>query len=175
MAMSKTFDFIDDLSLTMPTVVGKEEPDGEKTKEILSSIPESTLPVKNSDLINQSASKASRKVSNFGSEYFKQWNGRVISIESSDTFVAMVETVRDNGEPPKIIRFNRHKVVMKNIELLSEGAPFYWTVGMFRNEHHSLEKLSEVRFKMISKPSASLLARIGKDLERLFDGISWME
>ena len=173
--MSKTFDFIDYPSSTMPGDEKEENLEREKTREILLSIPESTLPLKDAELINQSASKVSHKASYLGSEYFKQWNGRVISIESSDTFVAMVEAVRGNGEPPKIVRFNRHKVVMKNVELLSEGAPFYWTVGMFRNKHHSLEKLSEVRFKMISKPSALLLSRIGEDLERLFDGISWMD
>jgi len=173
--MSKTFDFIDIFSSTMPRAEKEENYECEKTREILSSIPESTLPLKDEDFINQSASKGSQMVSYLGSEYFKQWNGRVISIESSDTFVAMVETVLDKGEPPKIVRFNRNKVVMKNVELLCEGAPFYWTVGMFRNEHHSLEKLSEVRFKMISRPSAYLLERIGEDLGRLFDGITWME
>lgn len=173
--MSKTFDFIDYPSSSMPRVEKEESPEHEKTIEILNSIPESTLPLKDGELINKSASKPSHMVSYLGSEYFKQWNGRVVSIESSDTFVAMVESVSGNSEPPKIVRFNRHKVVMKNVELLSEGAPFYWTVGMFRNGHHSLEKLSEVRFKMVSKPSSSLLARIGEDLERLFDGISWME
>ena len=173
--MSKTFDFKDYLSSTMP-IVEKEENSGlERTNEILSSIPESTLPFKDVELINQSASKAFNRASYLGSEYFKQWNGRVVSIESNDTFVAMVESVRKNGELPKIVRFNKHKVVIKNVELMSEGAPFYWTVGLFRNEHHSLEKLSEVRFKMVSKPSTNLLARIGEDLEKLFDGISWME
>ena len=173
--MSKTFDFKDDLSSTMPRVEKDDNSELDKTKEILSTIPESTLPFKGAELINQTASRPSHKTSYLGSEYFKQWNGRVVSIESNDTFVAMVESVHATGEPPKVVRFNRHKVVIKNVELMSEGAPFYWTVGMFRNEHHSLEKLSEVRFKMVSKPSASLLARIGEDLEKLFDGISWME
>ena len=173
--MSKTFDFLDYLSSTMPRVEKDDNSELDKTKEILSTIPESTLPFKGAELINQTASRPSHKKSYLGSEYFKQWNGRVVSIESNDTFVAMVESVRATGEPPKVVRFNRKKVVIKNIELMSEGAPFYWTVGMFRNEHHSLEKLSEVRFKMVSKPSASLLARIGEDLEKLFDGISWME
>ena len=98
--MSKTFDFKDYLSSTMPRAEiddNSELDKTDKTKEILSTIPESTLPFKGAELINQTASRPSHKTSYLGSEYFKQWNGRVVSIESNDTFVAMVESVRATG------------------------------------------------------------------------------
>ena len=156
--MSKTYDFIERLSESMRADEGEQAGD-EQLKTILQTIPESTYAVKDTELINVTASKGIRHTVRTGGEYFKQWNGRVVSIENNDTFVAMVESVNGQGDNPKIVRFNRHKVVIVNTELMSEGSPFYWTVGLFRNKNNSLEKvLFALGIRHVGKKTAKILA-----------------
>lgn len=147
----------------------------ERTKEILERLPQQTLSQRETEYIAKTASIPVVDARSTRNEYFKQWNGRVVRIESEETFVAMVKPVFSPEELPKIVRFNKHKVTIVNRDKISEGAPFYWTVGMFRNQKNTLVKRSEVRFKMMGHPSETLLASIENDLELLFDGISWLE
>ena len=49
-------------------------------------------------------------------EYFKQWIGRVIEIEDSENFVAKIELLKERGRDQKIVRFNRHKVTIANLD-----------------------------------------------------------
>ena len=174
--MRKTYDFPEFVSESLNEDYHITEDSSRRiTEAILKEIPNSTYAVKETELIDITASKIDASTKPIGSEFFKQWNGRVVSIENHDTFVAMVESVKSNREVPKIVRFNRHMVSIVNGELMEEGATFYWTVGLFRNQQNSLVKRSEIRFKMVARPSPALLKSIGEDLERLFDGISWME
>ena len=172
--MNKTFDFEEFVSNSLQAEMVQDDHMKQLTDVIIDQIPASTLAVKETELMDLSASKPQKNAVIIGSEYYKQWNGRVVSIENNDTFVAIVQAVKSQNGTPKIVRFNKNKVTIVNNELMAEGATFYWTVGLFRNKHKSLEKVSEVRFKMVSKPSRALLNSIGEDLERLFDGISWM-
>ena len=108
-------------------------------------------------------------------EYFKQWIGRVIEIEDSDNFVAKVELLKGDGHEQKIVRFNRHKVTMANLEQFEEGAVFYWTVGVFQNEKRMMVKRSEVRFQMLNAPSPVLIKEMEDEIGKVFDDISWLE
>ena len=76
-----------------------------------------------------------------------------MEIEDSDNFVAKIELLRTRGAEQKIVRFNRHKVTMTNLEQFEEGAVFYWTVGVFQNEQKMMVKRSEIRFQMLNAPS----------------------
>lgn len=108
-------------------------------------------------------------------EYFKQWIGRVVEIEDSDNFVAKIELLRCRGAEQKIVRFNRHKVTMFNIEQFEEGAVFYWTVGVFQNEQKMMVKRSEIRFQMLNAPSPGLIREMEDEIGKVFDSISWLE
>lgn len=108
-------------------------------------------------------------------EYFKQWIGRVIEIEDSDNFVAKIELLKGERNEQKIVRFNRHKITMANLEQFEEGAVFYWTVGVFQNEKKMMVKRSEVRFQMLNAPSPVLIKEMEDEIGKVFDGISWLE
>ena len=173
--MSNTDNFEEFLSLTLPYKDLDYSEDRVRTKEILEQLPMQTFSQRETEYIAKTASIPVVDARSTRNEYFKQWNGRVVRIESEETFIAIVKPVIAHEEMPKIVRFNNRKVTIVNRDLMSEGAPFYWTVGMFRNQKNTLVKRSEVRFKMMGHPSETLLASIEKDLGQLFDGISWLE
>ncbi len=108
-------------------------------------------------------------------EYFKQWIGRVIEIEDSENFVAKIELLKERGRDQKIVRFNRHKVTIANLDQFEEGAVFYWTVGVFQNEKKMMVKRSEIRFQMLTPPSPILVKEMEDEVGKVFDGISWLE
>lgn len=108
-------------------------------------------------------------------EYFKQWIGRVVEIEDSDNFVAKIELLKERGKDQKIVRFNKHKVSIENLDQFEEGAVFYWTVGIFQNEKKMMVKRSEIRFQMLTDPSPALVKEMEKEIGKVFDGISWLE
>ena len=177
MLIDKTFVFKDDISESMSRDIEK----GNFVKDLIegkdASFRESTYSINSLNKIkeNESDSKIKNNIKIIESEYFKQWIGRVILIENNDTFVALIKSIYNHEEKPKIVRFNKNKVKIINYELLSEGAVFYWTVGLFRNNKMTLEKRSEIRFKMVSNPSQLLLKKLGEELEQIYDGISWLE
>jgi hypothetical protein len=123
----------------------------------------------------ESSDVRDREVQVRAQEYFKQWIGRVVEIEDSDNFVAKIESLRSRGNDQKIVRFNRHKVSIANLEQFEEGAVFYWTVGVFQNKHKMMVKRSEIRFQMLNAPSPILIKEMENEIGKVFDGISWLE
>jgi hypothetical protein len=144
-------------------------------RDMVSSIPQDTTFDK--DIVdNGFKSKAFVKsqIEIHAKEYFKQWIGRVIEIENPDCFVALIEQLKGDGLK-KIVRFNRHKVSMANLEQFEEGAVFYWTVGIFQNEKKMMVKRSEIRFQLLNAPSPIVVKEMEEEIGKVFDGITWLE
>ena len=105
---------------------------------------------------------------------FVQWIGRVLEI-NGDTFTARIDPIRQNTTS-KIAKFNVNKVVVLNKEQMEEGATFYWTVGLFRNDEGTYKKRSEVRFRLPIIPNKQAVDELAMiEAQKLFDGIGWLE
>ena len=148
----------------------------QRVRDMVKTIPQDTTFDRDAqDKGPESSDNRNSKFTVRAQEYFKQWIGRVIEIEDSDNFVAKIELLKERGKEQKIVRFNRHKVIIANSEQFEEGAVFYWTVGLFQNEKKMMVKRSEIRFQMLTAPSPVLVKNIEEEVGKLFDGISWLE
>ena len=148
----------------------------QRIRNMVSHIPQNTtLDIDAQDCGFASGNTKTSKVTIQAQEFFKQWIGRVVEIEDSDNFVAKIELLKERGQDQKIVRFNRHKVSIENIDQFGEGAVFYWTVGVFQNEKKMMVKRSEIRFQMLTEPSPVLVEEMKEEVGKVFDGISWLE
>ena len=147
-----------------------------RVRNIIRDIPQnSTFDRGLQDRGSESGDVRDREIKVRAQEFFKQWIGRVVEIVDSDNFVAKIESLRGNVNEQKIVRFNRHKVSIANLDQFEEGAVFYWTVGVFQNEHKMMVKRSEIRFQMLNAPSPMLIREMENEIGKVFDGISWLE
>lgn len=138
-------------------------------------IPETTLMQKivfskSAVLKNEHEGKLAKEID----DKFVQWIGRVLEI-SGDTFTARIDPIRQKTTS-KIAKFNVNKVVVLNEEQMEEGATFYWTVGLFRNDEGTYKKRSEVRFRLPIIPNKQAVDELAMiEAQKLFDGIGWLE
>lgn len=148
----------------------------QRVRNIVRRIPQDTTFDKDAlDKGMESGNSIPGQITLHSQEYFKQWIGRVIEIEDSDNFVAKIELLKERGREQKIVRFNRHKVTIENIDQFEEGAVFYWTVGVFQNEKKMMVKRSEIRFQLLTPPSPIIVKEMEEEVGKVFDGISWLE
>lgn len=105
---------------------------------------------------------------------FVQWIGRVLEI-NGDSFIARIDPIRQQSNS-KIAKFNVNKVKVLNGDQMEEGATFYWTVGLFRNDKGTYRKRSEVRFRLPITPNKQAVDELALiKAQELFDGIGWLE
>jgi len=105
---------------------------------------------------------------------FVQWIGRVIEV-NGDFFTARIDPIRQRSTS-KIAIFNINNVIVLNEEQMEAGATFYWTVGLFRNNHGSFERRSEIRFRLPLIPNKQAVDELALiKAKELFDGIGWLE
>ncbi len=105
---------------------------------------------------------------------FVQWIGRVLEV-NGDSFTARIDPIRQRTTS-KIAKFNVKNVIVLNEEQLEEGATFFWTVGLFRNNQGSFVKRSEIRFRFPIIPNKQAVDELAlKKAQELFDGIGWLE
>lgn len=105
---------------------------------------------------------------------YKQWEGTILSIEDENRFLAKVQDVAGH-DLPKIIRFDRRKVIFENGAMFAEGASFYWKVGLFYNDKGMATKRSEIRFRLLPPPNPVLLKVAEDEMNRIFDMLSWID
>lgn len=145
-------------------------------RNIVKNIPqETTFDRESVDKGSDSGAEEKGKIEIHQTEYFKQWIGRIIKIESKDCFIAKIEELKGNRLDQKIVRFNRNKVTFANSDHFEEGAVFYWTVGVFHNEKKMMVKRSEIRFQLLNDPSPIIVKEMEDEIGKVFDGITWLE
>jgi len=115
------------------------------------------------------------KLKSHGVQHYVQWEGRVIE-RYENGFVAHVELKEASLVTRKFVKINTSKVSIVNGEFLSDGASFYWTIGLFPDSKGTLYKRSEVCFQRISRMrTEDILADVESHLANLLEGIEWLE
>jgi hypothetical protein len=79
--------------------------------------------------------------------YFKKtqnWIGYVEAINEQGFTAKLVD--KSNSGTYEIAQFNFDEISKSDMELISKGAIFYWSVG-FENKNGQIEKVSLIRFK----------------------------
>lgn len=101
------------------------------------------------------------------SEISQTWEGRVIeNIPDSKEFVAIISdrTCRTNPDEEVVIGYE--SVLESDIELISEGAVFFWNVGKFRKYSERTGKIGpaknkyEIRFRRLPPISLEKMREI---------------
>lgn len=100
----------------------------------------------------------------------QKWVGYIIEI-NKNSFKAKLKDLTQNGTD-EIGEFDLEEVSQEDLELVKEGAGFYWSIG-YANKNGQIKKESILRFQRLSDWTEYEFDKISDRAQYLSDNLNW--